>query len=708
MVAPGPERGRPGLRETLICGAHLAALWAIAFAQPLLDLLGSNPEFFIARGNTAADILILAIGFTLGPPLVLLLILGLAGLVGRRPFRIVYLGLVALLAAFFAVQILERFLGFDELPALVTGLVAIALGAGLAWGVSRGGFFRAVLDVLSVAPIVVLAIFIFTGGTSRLILPQDEKVELADSIGGQVPVVMVIFDEFPAATLMDERGAIDRRRFPGFARLARSSTWYPNATTVADYTARAVPAIMTGLVPDGSKLPIALDQPHSIFTLLGRSYSMNVREAITRLCPESLCQPDAGAHAGPGLTTRLKSLIQDLKYVEGRLVLPSDLAAKLPEVSTTFGDFGGIEGLAPHKRAGAFARDLFAPPSPRELAEFVNEIPADGRTLSLIHMELPHEPFRFLPSGRSYNDTKLSFLNTPSGQAWAVGPSGIATLQQRHYLQTGYADRLIDTLITRLQREGIWEQAMVVVTADHGISFEPKVPRRMAEEENLAAVANVPLFIKYPQQRRGRVSEQPVKTIDIVPTIAAELGIDDVYETDGEPIPRQAGSDALGSAEVEVVNGRSETVTLPITEMIAQRQEILAKARKNLGTAGLAKLGPRPDLVGQPAPAFRLPLEGEPTASLDAPGLFSDVDLDADPLPAFVTGSLDGVEAGEIIVVAVNGEIAATTRSFLFDGDVRFAVVVPQARLRPGPNEVTIFGLDPAGDLVGLASSTLS
>src|SRR5690606_16021429 len=103
-----------------------------------------------------------------------------------------------------------------------------------------------------------------------------------------------------------------------------------------------------------------------------------------------------------------------------------------------------------------------------------------------------------------------------------------------------------------------------------GISFEPKVPRRMAEEENLAAVANVPLFIKYPQQRRGRVSEQPVKTIDIVPTIAAELGIDDVYETDGEPIPRQAGSDALGSAEVEVVNGRSETVTLPITEMIAQ------------------------------------------------------------------------------------------------------------------------------------------
>ena len=60
------------LRELLLGGAHLGALWAFAFVQPLLDLLGKNPDFWVARSNTAGDILIFSIGFTLLPPLVLL------------------------------------------------------------------------------------------------------------------------------------------------------------------------------------------------------------------------------------------------------------------------------------------------------------------------------------------------------------------------------------------------------------------------------------------------------------------------------------------------------------------------------------------------------------------------------------------------------------------------------------------------------------
>ena len=44
-------------RALLAAWAHLAVLWSFAFAQPLLDLLGDTPEFFVARGNTRADIL---------------------------------------------------------------------------------------------------------------------------------------------------------------------------------------------------------------------------------------------------------------------------------------------------------------------------------------------------------------------------------------------------------------------------------------------------------------------------------------------------------------------------------------------------------------------------------------------------------------------------------------------------------------------------
>ncbi len=48
---------------------HLGGLWALAFAQPLFDLLGRNAQFFVARGSTTADILLLAFGYALLPPL---------------------------------------------------------------------------------------------------------------------------------------------------------------------------------------------------------------------------------------------------------------------------------------------------------------------------------------------------------------------------------------------------------------------------------------------------------------------------------------------------------------------------------------------------------------------------------------------------------------------------------------------------------------
>ena len=56
---PGRGCERPGAaRDRVPASAlHLGALWALAFAQPLLDLLGRNAEFFVARGSTRGDIL---------------------------------------------------------------------------------------------------------------------------------------------------------------------------------------------------------------------------------------------------------------------------------------------------------------------------------------------------------------------------------------------------------------------------------------------------------------------------------------------------------------------------------------------------------------------------------------------------------------------------------------------------------------------------
>lgn len=48
-------------------------LWSFAFAKPLFDILADSPEFFVARENTAGDIVVLALAVTLVPPTLLLL-----------------------------------------------------------------------------------------------------------------------------------------------------------------------------------------------------------------------------------------------------------------------------------------------------------------------------------------------------------------------------------------------------------------------------------------------------------------------------------------------------------------------------------------------------------------------------------------------------------------------------------------------------------
>ena len=54
----------------------------------------------------------------------------------------------------------------------------------------------------------------------------------------------------------------------------------------------------------------------------------------------------------------------------------------------------------------------------------------------------------------------------------------------------------------------------------------------------------MPLFIKLPGQRRGRIISRPVRTIDLLPTIADVLGIRIPWHVDGRSLLRTARPEA--------------------------------------------------------------------------------------------------------------------------------------------------------------------
>jgi hypothetical protein len=698
-------------------------LWAFAIAQPLLDLLGRTPEFFVARGNGSGDILLLGFGLILLPPAALL---GVEALVARlRPALAwpLHLALIALLAAALALQVLTD---LASGPAGLLLVAAAGLGATGAFAYSRAAPVRTVLTVLTPAPAVFLVIFLLISPVSKLVLPQDEAAAVETSGGTGAPVVVILFDELPASSLMDADQSIDARRYPSFAELSQQATWFRHATTVADGTETAVPALLSGDIPTADQLPTAFDYPDNLFTLLGGSYRLNVTEDATELCPTDLC----GERAVPSTGDRLRDLVSDLTIVSGHLLLPDSLRADLPAVDQTFEDFGTpdqVEQEAPPprekpprtRRARAIANAAEAAAIPigvgygvenraTALEPFLARMDAQPRTLHFFDILIPHYPWEYLPSGQRYPLGEEEFSDgIVDGDSLVDDPRLVREGIQRHLLQVGYADWILGRVIARMKWLGIWDQALVVVSADHGTGFVPGELRRRATRRNYAEIASVPILVKSPGQRQGRVDERPMRTIDVLPTIAAELGIDLPFETDG------TAADELPEDEVVSVSHRGATqVEVPFDRFVGdlgalvERNEALFGG--DPGWSGVYGFDPGSDLIGRPVEQVTggsaIPTAPASLELVDE-GAYDAVRPHSTSVPALVKGMLEGtVPAGTEFAVAVNGRVAAVGRTHEQDGATRLLAVVPPQAFRRGENQVEAFTVSRAGSDVTLAS----
>ena len=213
-----------------------------------------------------------------------------------------HLVFLAALVALIAAQALKK--SIDVSDGLLIGL-AVAVGVALAVLYARAEPLRSFLNILSPAPLVFLLLFLVGSPVSKLAFPDEAG---ARTIGGvtQAPIVVVLLDELPSNTLVDEQDRLDTKRYPGFAELARNATWFKNAFTIYDSTERAQPAIMDGDLPAKDRLPISADHPNSIFTLFAKTHRLNVSEEAT-----SVCSPRPVQRLPPGRALRRPDLLHE-------------------------------------------------------------------------------------------------------------------------------------------------------------------------------------------------------------------------------------------------------------------------------------------------------------------------------------------------------------------------------------------------------------
>jgi hypothetical protein len=689
-VEPAAAERRPSRwREALIAFAHLAVLSSFALAQPLFDLLKDNPEFFAARGAPGFDIISFSVLLVLLPPLVLLAIELLVGLASRPAARAVHLVFLALLVALIAAEALKKAIGGSD-PMLI-GL-SLLIGALAAAAYARAEPVRSFLSVLSPAPLVFLALFLFTDPVAKLAFPNEAG---ARTIGGvtQTSVVVVLLDELPAISLMDDHRRVDARRFPAFGALAANSTWFRNAYAVYDSTERAQPAIMDGNYPEKDKLPTSSDHPNSIFSLFAKTHRLNVSEEATSVCSRDLCKDE---RLDEPYGSRLSSITEDLGLVWLHVVSPPGIESDLPSVSENWGNFGGggDTGTAVATGGGGVnVKNNLNSNRNHRFEAWIAKIKAGNRpALNFKHALLPHVPWQYLPDGKQYRRTANDAV--PGLSSYAFRDQGqLDSLYQRHLLQLGFADHELGQLLHHLKRIGQYDDSLIVVAADHGVAFDLNKPdRRKLTRQNADQIAPIPLFFKAPGQHRAKIDDSYVETVDILPTIFHVLHLRLPVKVDGHSAYSAVVRRRRTLRILE--RGTFKPIRISAADFERDKARVLAKKLRLFGTGRdgperIYRIGPHQELLGQPAQGpGRSPLQ----VDLSYASEYRHVDLRSTTIPTHVVGRVKAPGGPRDVAIAVNGKIAAVSRTFRLatGGGYLVAAMVPESSFHQGRNRVEV------------------
>ncbi len=135
------------------------------------------------------------------------------------------------------------------------------------------------------------------------------------------------------------------------------------------------------------------------------------------------------------------------------------------------------------------------------------------------------------------------FAQTFSGQDAADAATGKSKLTSREVehvralydSNVSYQDDILRQLVEKLQTAGIWDQTMLIITADHGDEQweDGRVGHGASTRDMLI---HVPLLIHYPPMIPAGAFPQGAESVDVVPTIADALGVPTDPEWQGESL----------------------------------------------------------------------------------------------------------------------------------------------------------------------------
>ena len=312
------------------------------------------------------------------------------------------------------------------------------------------------------------------------------------------PVFIIVFDEFAYEALLDESGYIDAALYPNFARLGDESLHLTNAQSNYFRTRLQVPDMIDATVP------------------LTEDYELRIYEQTHRI--EALYAPGCGSE----YTCRGNRYLVEQN--------DNNMTAYLAMRTFYFAVPDWVEKAASAPIHFA-VRQVGAPPPPADptgmheittqlLDMYVADITRESATgrIFFLHTLLPHFPFVYDEYGNFEVEDLRDFDRNPNAPQ---DEEEFARAWDFYKEQIRYADTFLGELFTRLESEGLYDDSVIIVTADHGA--RPLFPVWDDPIEIGSITTNVPMFIRAPGVAPTR-SDIDYQHVDFGATLFDVLG----------------------------------------------------------------------------------------------------------------------------------------------------------------------------------------
>jgi arylsulfatase A-like enzyme len=174
-----------------------------------------------------------------------------------------------------------------------------------------------------------------------------------------------------------------------------------------------------------------------------------------------------------------------------------------------------------------------------------------------LHFMDVHEPY--MPS-KQYIEMVEPSLGVPPHEMYSLfetllkrdasDPGKVELLKRLYDIQVREVDTYVQEFFNHLQRLGVMEDTVIIITSDHGDEFNEH-GGLSHDDKMYSELIDIPLIIYDPTRTKGDICDKLVSNIDIPPTIIYLFGLDPLPDFEGTsllPIVDYPNKGVIGEA----------------------------------------------------------------------------------------------------------------------------------------------------------------